>query len=68
MCKALRELMNDQIEKEKSEAVNNNNEYIARKMLEKKKPLEEIFEFTSVPIDRLKELSNMHTGTTAVRG
>ncbi len=76
MCKALRELMNDQIEKEKSEAVREavsstasaTQEDIARKMIEKKKPFEEIFEFTSVPIDRLKELSSMLAGTTSAQG
>ena len=73
MCAALRELMNDQIEREKSEAINiavsnavsNNNENIAKKMIEKKKPIEEVFEFTSVPMDRLRELSNMVAGTAS---
>ncbi len=72
MCKALRELMNDQIEKEKSEAVNeavnNNNEYIARKMIEIGDPLDKISKVTSVTIERLEELSNMLVGTTEIRG
>ena len=70
MCKALRELMNDQIEREKSEAVskavidtaNATQEKIAKRMIEKKRPFEEIFEFTSVPIERLRELADMLAG------
>ena len=36
-------------------------------MIEKKKPFDEIFEFTSVPMERLKELANMTSGTPVRR-
>ena len=70
MCSALRELMDDQIEKEKSEAVsaavseavNSNNESIARKMIEIGVPLDKISYVTSVTMERLKELAGMLAG------
>ena len=65
--------MDDQIEKEKreavsvavTEAVSNNNEDIAKKMIEIGDPLEKISIVTSVTMDRLKELSKMPAGTPA---
>ena len=77
MCSALRELMNDQIEKEKSEAVNaavsaavsaavnSNNENIARKMIEFGDPLDKISRMTSVTMERLDELAGMTAGAPA---
>ena len=69
MTKVFLEIYKDEIEADKNEAVDkavsNDREDIAKKMLEKKKPLDEIFEFTSVPIARLNELANMLTGTPA---
>ena len=67
------EIFKDRIDADKNaavneavdEAVSNNSEDIAKKMIQKKKPFDEIFEFTSVPIDRLKELAKMLTGTPA---
>ena len=63
------EIFKDEIEADKNEAVTtattNTQEDIAKKMIQKKKPFEEIFEFTSVPVERLKELAKMLTGTPA---
>ena len=69
MCRALRELMNDQIEKEKSEAVTNarnaTQEDIAKKMIEVGDPLDKISKITSVTMDRLNELVKMLASTPA---
>ena len=77
MRKAVMEIFKDEIEAEKKEAVNkavnkavneavsNTSEDIAKKMLKDKKPFEEIFKYTLVPIDRLKELAKMFAGTPA---
>ena len=68
MCEALRELMNDRIEKEKSEAVNAKQEDIAKKMIEIGDSLDKISKVTSVPIDRLEEISSMLAETAAATG
>ena len=59
------EIYKDEIEAEKNEAVNNNSEEIAKRMIEIGDPLDKIAKVTSVTIERLKELAKMLAGTPA---
>lgn len=69
------EIFKDRIEADKKEAVKEavdatthaTQEDIAKKMIEDKKPFDEIFKYTLVPIERLNELAKMLSGTP-VRG
>lgn len=65
MSKVFCEIYKDEIEAEKNEAVNNNSEEIAKRMIEIGDPLDKIAKVTSVTIERLKELAKMLAGTPA---
>ncbi|MBR1478566.1 MAG: hypothetical protein IJ608_11490 [Lachnospiraceae bacterium] len=65
MSKVFCEIYKDEIEAEKNEAVNNNSEEIAKRMIEIGDPLDKIAKVASVTIERLKELAKMLAGTPA---
>ena len=73
MSKAVFEIFKDEIEADKNaavyeavnEAVSNNSEDIAKKMIEIGDPLDKIAKVTSVTMERLNELVNMLSGTPA---
>ena len=66
MCRALRDLMKDEIQEELESSVSAAQEDTVRRMLRKNKPISEILDFTDVSEARIEELAE-ELGVKVVR-